>query len=674
MGWTDAAEVPSGPLDRIVVRPDRDGQALLARLFGESIPRLEGAEIEALVAEQRFMAQPPEEPALPPGLCAAEVRIEDGPLRAALGIKFFRSGEPARASVRVLVRGRRLDEREVWAPLGGVVAVVQDDRLTPSAEWDEVVRDKSWRTVEQALLEAMPRLVAEVLRRSPLIVMLDVLAASFPSQALRGAWERLVEVDGPAAGEASYELLLGLASQVQAERLDEVLGRLLRLPTRRAGERPIHPIGNIAKIADDLEARIDPVRARTVAAVLRELRILCGQHRPAAPLSQQLLSGDSPLAHEQTFRRCDGAAVTLAALIEQHARGEAIAYVRASPADATAAEPHALRLDAIDEDRLLRLFGARALHDRTRAPEKLAQLRGPTLPPAPADALATALVRGSDVGGLLWIPAGAEEEDCRVGLHAEDGPLLRRVSLLPPLPLAGAIVGAGVQFEGFKVEMTIAASHAVRDAVMRLYAALLRRPNPDVALAVRRISGRIGEARMPRSLEPLRDRLQQAASAEPEPPRPVAPEVRHELADIFAETSELPIPGEEEAICVPLPPDTADVRLLEAIRAELRTLRERHERLLSNFNLEHLRLVAAGPRADAVTVGAEAVVLNRSHPWLERAAVEFDRDPWWVDILASLVFTAFNVWREEITDADEQAFHSSHLERVARRVVTRGSA
>ncbi|MCY0985866.1 hypothetical protein OV203_01905 [Nannocystis sp. ILAH1] len=139
---------------------------------------------------------------------------------------------------------------------------------------------------------------------------------------------------------------------------------------------------------------------------------------------------------------------------------------------------------------------------------------------------------------------------------------------------------------------------------MRLHAALLRRPNLDVALAVRGISGRVGQGRMPRSLEPLRDRLQQAAGGEP--PRPVAPDVLHELVDIFAEveapTSALPIPGEEEAIHVP-PPDTADVPLLEVIRTELRTLRERHERLLVDCNLEHLRLMAAGPRADAVTSG-----------------------------------------------------------------------
>jgi hypothetical protein len=57
---------------------------------------------------------------------------------------------------------------------------------------------------------------------------------------------------------------------------------------------------------------------------------------------------------------------------------------------------------------------------------------------------------------------------------------------------------------------------------------------------------------------------------------------------------------------------------------------------------------------------------------IQRAAAECERDPWWVDVLASLVFTAFNVWREEITDADEQAFHRSHLERVVRRTLGRG--
>lgn len=88
--------------------------------------------------------------------------------------------------------------------------------------------------------------------------------------------------------------------------------------------------------------------------------------------------------------------------------------------------------------------------------------------------------------------------------------------------------------------------------------------------------------------------------------------------------------------------------LLEAIRPELRTLRARHER--SNFDREHLRLLAVGPPADAVTVDAKAVILNRSHPWIERVAVEFDRDPEWVHVLAS------HVWREEIVDADEQAF------------------
>ncbi|WAS98748.1 hypothetical protein [Nannocystis punicea] len=677
--WTDEPVLLAGPPDRIVLMLDRSAEALVEQLFGAAIPRLGSKEIEALAAEHRFMARPAEEPALPKGLCAAEVRIVDGPLRAVLGLKFFRAGEPPPASVRVLVRGRKLDEREVWAPFGGIVAVVQDDRLTPSADWDEVVRDAAWRAVEQALFEAMPLLTAEALRRAPLIVMLDVLAASFPSQALRRAWERLIEVEGASMGEGSYELLLGLASQVQLERLDEVLERALRVPARSAGERRVHPIGNIAKIADDCGSRIDPARARTIANVLREIRSLCGQQRPGASLGRQVLAGGGPLVHEQTFRRSDGAVVTLAALIEQHARGQAIEYVRSGRADEGSVDPHVLCLARVDEERLLRLFGEGALRPASSGSKKIAQLRAPALPTAPGDALAIGFVRGSDVGGWLWIPAGAEEEDCRVGLYTEDGALQRRVSLLPPLPLAGAVVGSGVWLEGFKVEMSTEALQAVRDAAWRLYDALLQRSDPAVLLAVRRISGRIGGARMPQQLEPLRDRLRQAAGAGQHESVPPSPPNEHDLADIFAaleaaarERANSAAPAVIDPPPPLSPPGTPDVRLLEAIRTELRALRERHERLLSNFNLEHLRLVAAGPRAEAVILGAEAVVLNTSHSLVERAAAEFDRDPWWVDILASLVFTAFNVWRDEITDADEQAFHHSHLERVARRIATRG--
>jgi hypothetical protein len=121
------------------------------------------------------------------------------------------------------------------------------------------------------------------------------------------------------------------------------------------------------------------------------------------------------------------------------------------------------------------------------------------------------------------------------------------------------------------------------------------------------------------------------------------------------------------AIEPPPPVKAAEERLLEAICGELRALRELHDRLLSNFNLEHLRLATLDPGADPAVVGPDAVVLNAGHPLVQRAAAAFERDAAWIDVLASLVFTAFNVWRHEITDADEQEFHRLQLLRLAAR-------
>ncbi|MDC0671575.1 hypothetical protein [Nannocystis radixulma] len=737
--WIGAMNPGLARLDRIVLRLDAAGQDLITQVFGDRIAQLTSAELQALLAEQRFMSLAEEDTAQAIGPCGATVRVEDGPLQAVLGVSYFRDGEPLRASVRVLVRGRKLTQRALWAPFKGVVAVVRDDRLTPTVDWDAVVVNAAWRAAERALLQALPRLAAEAARVPELAVVGDVLAASFPSQTLRRAWERLVEFEGPEAGEASYELLLGLASQVRIERLDEVLDKALRQPARLVGDRRVHPIANIAKIADDAGWRLDPARTREVAAVLKELRILCGQHRPGLPLAQQVLASDGPLVHEWTFRRVDGATVTLAALIAARARGGTIEVVTKGLDLGGVTRPHALVVDDAEADRLARLFGPHAVR-RVYPAVKVAQLRAPTLPAAPDDALARVFVRGSDVAGVLWMPAGAEEEDCRVGLHRDDGTLIRRVSLLPPLPLAGALTGEGVRIEGFRIALSLSALAAVRDAALRLYDDILGVGDPATQLALRRISGRIGDARLPPPLEPLRERLraavrageveappsgavqdvladmfveleaaareqgEAAASARDEPSSPPMPpdfgegvladrlgepsasppgfaHVQDVLADLLAEhtgrrepTNPVASPGGRAAsgpATSSSPPGPPEMRLLTAIRTELRALREQHERLLSNFNLEHLRLAALGPRAEPVTIGTEAVVLNKSHALIRRAAAEFERDPWWIDVLASLVFTAFNVWREEITDADEQTFHRLHLERVARRSSTR---
>lgn len=672
--WTEAVTPPMTALDRIVLRLDDDTRALALAAFGDRLHELTPDELEALIEEQRFLARPVEQAALPFGACDAEVRIEDGPLRAVLGVMLRGGDEPLQAEARVIVRGRWIETRAIWAPIPDLVAALSDDRLRPAPDYRGILADAAWEAAERSLLRALPRLVTEALRHTPGRIIGDVLAASFPSAAMRGAWEQLVAIEGQSAGEASYELLLGLSSQVPQAALDAALRAALRQPPRLVGNRRLHAITNLTKIADEVGGRIDVARSRLIAGILREIRSACGQHHPGRPLSQQVAAGDRHLFAEVKLRRVDGSQASLAELSDARAHRRTIAVARVGDVLAPSS-PRAVVVTRAEEDLLVRLFGEGALEsprEETRLP------RSPTAVRPPGDALATVEVSGSDVVGTLWLPAGVEDEACRVGLHDERGEPLRKMSLLPPLPVAGALFGPGVRPDGFKVEMSVDGRQAVYDAASRLYSALLRRDDPAARLALERVATRIGDRLLPPPLESIRQQVRERVRAAEPDLRGPPTGARSVLSTIFAELEaaaqsqpvvpeSLPSPAPSAVEGTPAPPPTPESRLLEAIRTELRGLREGHERLLSGFNLDHVRLAALGPRAEPVTIGVEAVVLNGSHPLIRHAAAAFSRDPLWVDVLASLVFTALNVWRQEITDEDEQLFHRLHLGRVTRR-------
>lgn len=109
----------------------------------------------------------------------------------------------------------------------------------------------------------------------------------------------------------------------------------------------------------------------------------------------------------------------------------------------------------------------------------------------------------------------------------------------------------------------------------------------------------------------------------------------------------------------PAPPNPGE-RLIAAVRAELEALRRGHEGLLTGFNLDHVRAVP-GRGAMAVSVGGGGLQVHVGDPAVKRAIAEHAEDPVLVSFLVSRVYTALNVWREDITDADEWSFHARHL-------------
>jgi hypothetical protein len=104
--------------------------------------------------------------------------------------------------------------------------------------------------------------------------------------------------------------------------------------------------------------------------------------------------------------------------------------------------------------------------------------------------------------------------------------------------------------------------------------------------------------------------------------------------------------------------------LLEAVRDELRVVRERNEHLLSEVNLEQLRL-GDGPRDRLVSCEPGSITVNRRHPVAKVAVDHFDRDSTWTTFLVVAVYSALNTWLEDITDEDEGRFLELLVEHVS---------
>ncbi|MEM9457216.1 MAG: hypothetical protein AAGF11_23765 [Myxococcota bacterium] len=108
----------------------------------------------------------------------------------------------------------------------------------------------------------------------------------------------------------------------------------------------------------------------------------------------------------------------------------------------------------------------------------------------------------------------------------------------------------------------------------------------------------------------------------------------------------------------PTRPPTPEEHLLDDVRAELSLVRARNHALLSDVHLDRIVVEPLDRRRRALVAHADAsgVVINRAHPVVQRALRQRARDPIWVSWVSSAVYTALNVWLEEVTDADEMHF------------------
>ena len=139
-------------------------------------------------------------------------------------------------------------------------------------------------------------------------------------------------------------------------------------------------------------------------------------------------------------------------------------------------------------------------------------------------------------------------------------------------------------------------------------------------------------------------------------PRP-EPEARREPA-----AAPEPMPDAEPE--PPSPPSPQAV-LLDAIRTELRIVLNGSAGGLSNAMLDHVRFGAVSSRGVVAELVRGAVLVEPRHPVVELALwSEGPARARFVSMLASSVFTAFNLGLEQVTDEHELEFHRAHAQHL----------
>ncbi|MCB9756406.1 MAG: hypothetical protein H6713_41330 [Myxococcales bacterium] len=152
------------------------------------------------------------------------------------------------------------------------------------------------------------------------------------------------------------------------------------------------------------------------------------------------------------------------------------------------------------------------------------------------------------------------------------------------------------------------------------------------------------------------DAAEAAPEPAPEPPAEPKPKKRKKSRKKIEIKALQPTPE-------PLPAPTAEQVLLDAVRGELRLVRGRDHALLSNA---HLDAIDIDRREGAPLVYVDHAVfhINLLHPVAAQALRDHEDDPLLVSVLASAVYTALNLFFEQIEDDHEAAFHALHAQHV----------
>lgn len=446
------------------------------------------------------------------------------------------------------------------------------------------------------------------------------------------------------------------------------------------------------------------VWARAWGRLLLELLIGEGSRKA---LGQK---GPRALAELPIFPHADGSWWTIDAIDGLHRDGERV-YIQQPGSEHDGVFPKlTFAVQANVESVLERVTGtledlAEALR-KSRARE-FNRTASPEMPKPPADAVEMGNVSGRGIEGLLWIDERLDEGAVALG-DKERVAGFTDVSAV--FVVGGAIHGPAVEIDDAWefAGLSKRAAQLLRKRAQELYEVVHERWDPDAknpdrnwyrdrtllrALLERMCTvwdgagTKSSSAPARRLFKALRKLplfelpngrivdLEKAQKFSAPPPKPVAPDPDEILPPLEPEpkrdTKPEPKPepkpkpkAKPKSKAKPKPEPKAV--LLDEIRTELRIVRKGSVAVLSNSMLDMVSIGRLGQAGVLAAYEGGRVTVSSSHEVTGMALqAKGDQRARLVSLLASSVFTAFNLGLDEVTDAHEVEFHGHHARHLA---------
>ncbi len=219
----------SGPkVEADVLLLDEAELAVLRRIFGAEKLRDYTADYDSRIARARHLQKAPL--ALRPrGLVHAE--LEAGDVQGRVGLRARKPPDlPVHAELQLLKYQRHLDTVRYEVPIGPIAGMINDDELTPTADWRGVVDDDRLAHIRQLVLEHAARLLVETCETSggkPWLraILVSAAARVLATEAAHQPWAE--ELAGALETAPLFTHLDG--RRVDLKRIREVLARDRRL-------------------------------------------------------------------------------------------------------------------------------------------------------------------------------------------------------------------------------------------------------------------------------------------------------------------------------------------------------------------------------------------------------------------------------------------------------------